>query len=132
MIEIDKVYLLGLAEAGDAELLRKLGIELLILCHQGMTWPHVKDMGVVALNIEEDGSAPKWIVEDMAALARQSYGKRVMALADKHGGLCQAVFFLACIRTEAIEVIEDVLPERDGQPKTDIPPEVRAVLAEVG
>lgn len=112
MIEIraeeKKVYLLGLAEAGDAALLKSLGIEILILCHQGMVWPHVKEMGVVALNIEEDGTTPDWLIQSMADFARQHYNKKVIALADRHGGLCQAVVFLKYI-------IGDIpVPELDG------------------
>ena len=97
-----KLYLLSLAEAGDANLLVANGIELVILCHQGMVWPHSKTIGVFGVNIEQDGTSPDWVVKGMAKMLVAWHSVKTIGLADRSGGLTQAAFLLTCAGAEKL------------------------------
>ena len=130
-----KLYLLSLAEAGDANLLVANGIELVVLCHQGMVWPHSKTIGAFALNIEQDGASPNWLVKGAAKMLVAWHSVKTIGLADRSGGLTQAAYLLVCAAAEktaakwaAVETnLSTKLPAIPGNAKPHfITPELRA------
>ena len=91
-----KVHLLSQGEAGDTSLVEALGIDVVVLCDQGMVWSHSAAAEAGALNLRRDGTTATWWLRFWSDQLADQYGVKTIGLADKNGGLGTAAFLLAC------------------------------------
>ena len=93
------VHLIDMGTASNATALEALGIEVVVLCGAGMVLPHSATIVAIHLPVDYAGRSPTWYHKAVAALWNHVYGlggsTRVVALADRQGGLCEAVYILA-------------------------------------